>query len=145
MFKARILVVDDEELLLELFVIKLRKLSHEVYKTSSSKEALEILKCTPIDVLVADFKMPDINGLTLIKSAIEIDPTIEGIILTGCLDAEIAESAVKIGVVCCFEKPVDFSELGNTIEKCMQKKQRLDSTQSRKTCLQKLNCAMQSI
>ena len=98
MLKARILVVDDEEQLLRLFVIKLQKLSHKVYRANSAREALDILHNTTIDVLVADFKMPEINGLELISSAIEIDPTIQGIIVTGCLDTTISDNANKIGV-----------------------------------------------
>jgi DNA-binding NtrC family response regulator len=122
MLKARILVVDDEEQMLELFVRKLQRLSHNVFKARSGKEALEILDSTKIDVIVTDFKMHGMNGIELINNAIERDPTIRSIIVTGCLDTEIADKATKIGVFGCLEKPIDFSELGIAIEKCMQKR-----------------------
>jgi DNA-binding NtrC family response regulator len=119
--KSKILVVDDEEQLVQLLARQLERLSHTTYMANSAQEALDILQQdTTIDVLVTDFKMPEINGVELIARAIKLDPKIQGIIVTGYLDDEITDQAMQAGAVGCFEKPVDFVQLGNAIESCVQ-------------------------
>ncbi len=122
--RSKILVVDDEEQLVKLLARQLEILSHITYTANSAKEALDILQQdTTIDVLVTDFKMPEINGVELIARAIKIDPKIQGIVVTGYLDDEITDNAMQAGAVGCFEKPLDFVQLEKTIESCMQNRQ----------------------
>lgn len=119
--KSKILVVDDEEQLVQLLARQLERLSHTTYMANSAKEALDILQQDKaIDVLVTDFKMPEINGVELIAKAMKIDPRIQGIIVTGYLDDEIADNAMQAGAVRCFEKPLDVVQLEKAIENCMQ-------------------------
>ena len=90
MAKAKLLIVDDDIFLLNLFVRKLEMMSYVVFAASSGTEVLEILRHEEIDALITDFNMPGMDGSELIARATGIIPMLLCIIVTGCSEVKTA-------------------------------------------------------
>ena len=74
--RKNILIVDDEQLIRQGFLARLEYLKierDEVFEAASGREALEIVRQHPVDIVVTDIRMPDLDGLTLIRQAREIN------------------------------------------------------------------------
>lgn len=67
-FRARVLIVDDEPDLLDIFKSEFEDRDCQAFTASNGKEALEILKNHPIDVVVTDICMPEMNGMELLQA-----------------------------------------------------------------------------
>lgn len=114
----RVLFVDDEPNILE----GLRHLLHrqrskwEMLFVQSGKEALEILARQPIDVIVSDMRMPEMDGATLLKKAQELYPRSVRIVLSGHSELEAAMRAVPVAhqFLC---KPCEPGVIENVVER----------------------------
>src|SRR5919206_632071 len=80
---GKILVVDDEVELKNALVEALTSQNFEVAGFTSAREALEALRKESFDVLLSDLMMPEMGGIALVKAALEIDPFLVAIIMTG--------------------------------------------------------------
>jgi putative nucleotidyltransferase with HDIG domain len=116
--KKRILFVDDEPMLLKGLQRILRKRRHEWHMTfaANGKEALEILDKKPMDVIVSDLKMPEMDGSQLLAEVKERHPHIVRIILSGQLDQEMTLKSVKLAHQ-SLSKPCDAEILKTTLAK----------------------------
>jgi CheY-like chemotaxis protein len=81
--RARILVVDDEDLLRELAVDALHDAEFEVEQAGSGAEALAILSCRPFDLLFTDIRMPGMNGIELGRAAQRGNPSLRIVYASG--------------------------------------------------------------
>ncbi len=136
MIKAKLLIVDDEQVNLDLFSLRLEKMSYQVYSASSGIEALEILKSEAIDILITDFNMPGMDGYETIARAIKIDPTLQSIVVTGYGDIKIAIDVMGVGAFSYLQKPVNFQELDFTIQKGLEKRRLLLDVQNKQMQLE---------
>ena len=110
--KKKILVVDDQKNTLKVISANLEVEGYNVFTAQSAQEALHIFDShKDIDVVLADLKMPGINGLELYRkmSAIEVD--IPYVIMTAHGTIESAVEAVKEGVTNYLIKPVNSNPL----------------------------------
>lgn len=119
---VKILFVDDEEQLRMLYCRLLSRESYEVICAESAVAALQILKNQPIDVLITDQKMSNINGIRLISMAREHDPVIQCILISGRMTNETQQAAKLAGAIDCLEKPLDLNHLKTIITKALEKK-----------------------
>ena len=112
----KVLYVDDESLNIQLFEINFRK-KFDIYTAESGLKALEILEEEKeIQVLVSDMKMPQMNGVELIKQAKELYPDLSCYLLTGLdLTDEMQDAIQKRLVLKCFPKPLNKVEIIETI------------------------------
>lgn len=110
--KKRILFVDDEKNLLDSLKRSLRgflsKWSMEF--ASSAKAAMDMLEKEKYDIIVSDYKMPEMNGLELLRIVKEKYPGIRKVLLTGQSDTEIYDISKEI-VDAYLSKPCDHDEL----------------------------------
>ena len=136
MTKATLVIVDDEEALLGLLKRRLERLDYHVFSTVSAVEALEIIHREDIDVLITDFKMPGMNGAEVIARAIEIDPMLQSIVVTGFSNLKTAIDVMGAGAFNYLQKPVDFSELDVTIQKGLEKRKLLEDVQNKQRQLE---------
>lgn len=118
--KENILIVDDDVNILELLQRHLQSWNYHVFKAISVKEAVTILRDTPIDLLITDLKMPEVDGFELIKFVSEHYPKIPKLVVTGYPSVQGSLSAIKSGVVDYLTKPFTKDELKAAIDKSLE-------------------------
>jgi DNA-binding NtrC family response regulator len=117
MQSAKILIVDDELIIRESLTGWLERDGHEVTKTASGEEALDVLKETRFDILLVDIKMEGISGLDLLKQVKESLPEVAVVMITAYGSISTAIEAMKNGAYDYLLKPFEPAELGVLIEK----------------------------
>ncbi|HVP68254.1 MAG TPA: sigma-54 dependent transcriptional regulator [Anaeromyxobacteraceae bacterium] len=101
-----VLIVDDER---NILLTLGRALALEGYATetaSGGKEALEKIAALPVDVVVMDVRMPDVDGLTVLRQAREARPGLPVVIMSGHGSLETVRQAFKLGAFDYLEKPI---------------------------------------
>src|SRR5215204_1087790 len=94
---VRVLVVDDERSMRELLSIVLPRDGYEVLLASDGKVAVDTLKRERVDVLITDIRMPEVNGVDVLREAKRIDPDIISIIMTAFASTDTAVDALRLG------------------------------------------------
>jgi signal transduction histidine kinase/CheY-like chemotaxis protein len=109
----RILVVDDEELVVGAIGGTLARLGYRVTTEMSSSEALRRFKESPdgFDLVITDQTMPELSGLELCEAMHELRPKLPVILVTGYSPDVSGRSAQSLGVIGVLGKPIDFGEL----------------------------------
>ncbi|WKN30641.1 sigma-54 dependent transcriptional regulator [Porifericola rhodea] len=118
----KILIVDDDQdirLLLDKF---LSKKGYETKTASDSATAIDILKSHKCDLVLCDFKLPDLNGLELIQKIKVINPEAALLVITGYSDVKVAVQAIKLGAYDYVTKPLYPDEILMTIEQALNSK-----------------------
>ena len=121
--EIRILIVDDEQDLLETMTKRMRKRGMQVLSASSGPEAIELIQQEPIDVVLLDVRMPQMNGIDVLKRIKELKPMVAVVMLTGHASIESAVTGIEYGAFDYLIKPVDFDSLCYMIEDAYQEKQ----------------------
>jgi len=96
--ERRILIVDDEESIRESLKDFLEDFDFQVAAAASAEAALQLLQEQPIDILIADLRLPGISGDTLIVKAHELYPAMQFIILTGSVGYLFSEKLLAVGI-----------------------------------------------
>ncbi|MEX2445535.1 MAG: response regulator [Alkalispirochaeta sp.] len=112
----RILLVDDEALPLQDMKMALEPTGFQIESTTKPKQAIEWYHEERFDAVVSDVRMPEIDGMTLLRTLREIDPSTKVIIVTAYGDLETAKEAINNRAYAFFGKPVSFPELIQTLK-----------------------------
>ena len=102
---------------------------YEVLTAKNGIEALAIISKTPIDLVLTDINMPEMDGMTLLKSIIKFDPSITVIMMTAYGTIEIAIEALKEGAYDFVQKPFEMDTLIRLIHKGMERNHLLRENQ----------------
>jgi len=122
--KRRILIVDDQINTLKVLMAILADEGYDVTKATSGKEALGILrKEEKIDAVLADLKMPGMDGMDFFRSVKEMRGSIPFIIMTAYGTVKSAVQALKEGVTNYLIKPLDFDELVIMLDKSIRERE----------------------
>lgn len=112
MENAFVLIVDDEEYVRKAFSRALRGKPYNVLEAGEAKSALKILQSQPVDIIICDYRMPKVDGLTLLRMVKERFPDVIRIMLTGAGDMDTAIRATNDAEVYrFFTKPWDRDDL----------------------------------
>lgn len=103
--RPRVLVVDDEASIRELLTRTLALTEYDVEAVADARSGLDRLRLGPYDLMIADLRMPVMDGLTLIREARRLQPALKVIIITGYSTESSAIEAVNLGVVGYLVKP----------------------------------------
>jgi excisionase family DNA binding protein len=103
--RPRILVVDDEASIRDLLAKTLALAEYDVDTAPDGRSAIERLRLYPYDLLIADLKMPGIDGLAVIREAKRLKADLPVIIITGYSTESAAIDAVNLGVAGYLTKP----------------------------------------
>jgi response regulator RpfG family c-di-GMP phosphodiesterase len=129
MVQQNLLIVDDDAIQLRLLEHLLQRDDLRVLKASSGPEALSILKCMPVSVIISDYQMPEMSGVEFLKAAKEKAPHAVRIMLTGRTDAEGAIDAINVSEVFRYlTKPFDNEVLRATVEQALLRAEILQHT-----------------
>lgn len=120
----RILFVDDEPSVLRSLERIARKVDAEILIASSGRDALDIINQAPVDVIVSDMRMPEMDGNQLLEQVAKITPETVRIVLTGFADMDMVLSAVNDGHIWGYlQKPWDNYELVVKLKQALQLQQ----------------------
>ncbi|MBI2877954.1 MAG: response regulator [Candidatus Tectomicrobia bacterium] len=123
MVKARILVVDDEEGILKVCGGVLRRLSDaEIVLESQSRRAAERLSLEDFHLLITDIRMPEVDGLELLRIAREHNPNLAALMITAFPAVETAVESMKLGAVDYFTKPFSPRDLLATVRRLLEER-----------------------
>jgi excisionase family DNA binding protein len=117
--RPRILVVDDESSIRDLLSKTLAMADYDVDTATDGRSALERLRLYPYDLLIADLKMPGIDGLSVIREAKRLKADLPVIIITGYSTETAAIEAVNLGVSGYLTKPFRITEVLNKAARAM--------------------------
>lgn len=117
-----ILLTDDEPIILDSLTnnIHWQQLGvNTILTASDGNQALEIMSCQKVDLLITDIQMPHMDGLTLLNEVRTLYPDTHCILLTAYGEFEYARQAMQLGVENYLLKPFKMEELEETIEKAL--------------------------
>ena len=117
---AKILVIDDDKLVRDLYVKLFASLGHEGVSASTLKEGMEILRTGNFDLVLLDVYLPDGNGLEAIPTVKGNPSQPEFIIITAMGARDGAELAIRSGAWDYIEKPSPLDELTLTVLRALQ-------------------------
>jgi DNA-binding NtrC family response regulator len=117
---ARILVIDDDSNVLDLTRFHLHKVGFDVLTAESGEDGLRLLAGSPVDVALTDLRLPDIDGIELVKRCKEVSPDTEIIVITGYSSIGNAVEAAHAGAFHFVEKPINYEELLLLINKAIE-------------------------
>jgi PAS domain S-box-containing protein len=123
--RKSILLVDDEQDILDLLGEILNSEAYLLHTAKDGRRALQIIKSQKIDLLLVDIRLPGLSGIEILKEAKEINPDLEGIVMTGYASLDTAIEAVKYDAFDYIEKPFKNIEDVNKIVKRASEKQNL--------------------
>jgi len=118
---ARVLVVDDSALTLEVIQRNLSAAGYDVYTAASVNQAIDFLEHDSVDLVITDIKMPKISGLELLKYVKENLKSTEIMIITGYPSVKGAVEAVKDGAEDYLVKPFTDEELLAAVASMLEK------------------------
>jgi two-component system, NtrC family, response regulator HydG len=119
--RAEILLVDDEEALCNAASKILQKEGYRVSFVHTAAEGLAKFETETADLLITDLMLPDNDGISVLKRAKEIRPTIEVIVITGHGTVEKAVEAMRLGAYDFIEKPLDKNQLLKAVAKAIER------------------------
>ncbi len=126
MSKARILVVDDEEIARDNLEHILRKEEYEVVSVENGTKALKKLEQSDFDLVLTDLKMKQVDGIEVLTRTKEQHPATEVIIVTAYAALSTAIEAMKKGAYHYIPKPYKIDEVRVVVKKALEKKQLRD-------------------
>ena len=115
-----ILVVDDEKDTCLLLGQVLEKEGYAVDIAHTGIEALNILKKKKINLVITDLKMPEMDGLTLIREARKLKTKTKFIMMTAYGEIETYLDAINMGVFDYLNKPMEISDVRKAVKKALQ-------------------------
>ncbi|MGQ9630493.1 MAG: sigma-54-dependent transcriptional regulator [bacterium] len=117
---AKILVVDDSETIRKGIGLSLEMVGHEVTTASDGAQALEILRKNRYDLVITDLKMPEIDGMELLRRIKEEGIDASAIVITAYGTIEGAVEAMKLGAEDFITKPLSMDELELKVRRTLE-------------------------
>ena len=119
MAQETILVIDDEQLIRRTVGKKLQSLGYDVLEAEDGRQALERAS-VGVDLAILDYRLPDMDGLAVLKQLKQMDPDMLVILLTAYANVEVAVSAMKLGAYHFANKPFDLESLAALVEQALE-------------------------
>ncbi len=117
----RVLVADDEEIVLSLVRDALEDEGYEVFTAADGGEALKLVQEYQPQLIITDIRMPRMDGIEMVRQAREIDPQVVVIFMTGYADLNSAKNAISQGAFEYILKPFELSEIRQAVTKASEK------------------------
>jgi CheY-like chemotaxis protein len=118
--KKKILVIDDEEIVRTCCERTLGAMGYEVDATGDGAEGLMLVREKKYDLIVTDLKMPDMDGIEVMKNIRVIQPGTKVVFITGYIAAGTREEVLATGAFSCLEKPFGPEDLLREVIKAIE-------------------------
>lgn len=119
---SKILVVDDDTAFCMMLKTFLQRKGFEVVNAFNAEEAQNEIRNQSFDVVLTDIRLPDSDGLKILKSVKELSLSTQVILMTGYTDIKTAVNAMKLGAFDYVGKPINPDEILHTIQQSLNKK-----------------------
>jgi FixJ family two-component response regulator len=116
---GKVLVLDDEQIVLDSITRILEGEKYEVKACHSADQALDALKAGEYDILITDLKMPGMDGIQAMEALAEVDPDLSMIMVTAYSTVDSAVKAMKLGAADYIRKPFTPDQLVDLVDKVM--------------------------
>ena len=142
-----IVIVDDEEMVLtSINSFLMLETEYDVVTFTSANKAYEYIGEHEVDLVISDYLMPEMDGITFLAKVKEIKPEIPRIVLTGYADKKNAIKAInEVGLFQYVEKPWDNDDLRIIIRNGIEKKQLMNALQGKIEQINKAYSELQNI
>jgi DNA-binding response OmpR family regulator len=140
--KAKILVVDDEELIRSSLDDILRLEGYEVVAVGSGEAALTMLQRETFDLMLLDLKMPGIDGMDVFRAAVKISPDTKIVLLTGHGSLESAIDALRQGAHDYILKPAPSGEILSSVARGLARRA---EQQQKRLLLEQIDSSIQRL
>ena len=118
---SNLLIVDDEQSYRQLLTLVFEGDGHSIRTAKNGREALEMLQVEPAEVIITDVKMPDMDGIELLRATREFLPDVGVVLMTAFATVDTAREAFKLGADDFIQKPFDVEELKVIVKKAFER------------------------
>ena len=126
MARNKVLVVDDEKNQREIYRLILGDAGYQVTTAQSGEQALRFAGEKPFDLVLTDYKMAGMDGLTLLNELLKLDPSIIVVMMTAHGSVESVKEALRGGAFDYLEKPIDRDQLLKVVQNALGRLNRID-------------------
>jgi DNA-binding NtrC family response regulator len=142
-----VVIVDDEEMVLtSLRSFLTLETDYEVQTFNSPRKALENIRSAPVDLVISDYLMPEMNGIDLLAEVKKVQPYATRVLLTGYADKENAIKAInEVGLYQYIEKPWQNDELKLIIQNGLERRFLMERLEQKIREVQKVQQNLQDI
>jgi DNA-binding NtrC family response regulator len=126
MARNKVLVVDDEKNQREIYTLILGDDGYEVTTAQSGEQALRFAGENSFDLVLTDYKMAGMDGLTLLNELLKLDPSIIVVMMTAHGSVESVKEALRGGAFDYLEKPIDRDQLLKVVQNALGRLNRID-------------------
>jgi len=134
----RILVVDDEEVICSILARRLSREGYVCVTANNGREALRYFYKDPFSLIISDIKMPEMDGLELLKRVKAMNPKMMVIVVTAYPDIDLAVEAMRLGAYDFIIKPADLDLVILSVNKALEKKRLEDEISAYHSHLERL-------
>ena len=127
---ANIIIVDDEQSYRQLLTLVFEEEGNSIRTAMNGRQALGLIEEECPDVIVSDVKMPDMDGIELLRAVRETQPDVGVILMTAFASVETAREAFKLGADDFIQKPFDVEELKLIVRKTLEKQALIDENRA---------------
>ncbi|HBR57941.1 MAG TPA: Fis family transcriptional regulator, partial [Blastocatellia bacterium] len=127
---SNILIVDDEQSYRQLLTLVFQGDGHTIRTANNGREALELLRGEPADVVISDVRMPDMDGIEMLRAIRETMPDLGVVFMTAFASVDTAREAFKLGADDFVTKPFDVEELKLIVRKTLEKQALIDENRA---------------
>ena len=127
---SNILIVDDEQSYRQLLTLVFESDGHSIRTASNGREAVDLVKTEAPDVIVSDVRMPDIDGIEMLRAVRETHSDLGVVFMTAHASVESAREAFKLGADDFITKPFDVEELKLIVKKTLEKQELIDENRA---------------
>ena len=120
---AKILIIDDSEVIRTLLTDYLSDLGHEISQACDGQEGIDMALTGEYDIIFCDIHMPRKNGYEVFKVVSAAKPNVH-FIMTDSLPGELAEMALEAGAHHCLTKPFDLEQINKALNVFENERQR---------------------
>ncbi len=127
---ANLLIVDDEQSYRQLLSLVFQGDGHTVRTANNGREGVEMIRAEPADLIVSDVRMPDMDGIEMLREIRETHPEVGIVFMTAFASVETAREAFKLGADDFIQKPFDVEELKLIVKKTLEKQALIDENRA---------------
>ena len=120
---SNLLIVDDEQSYRQLLTLVFEGDGHSIRTAVNGRDALEKLQVEPAELIISDVKMPDMDGIELLRAVREFLPDAGMVMMTAFATVDTAREAFKLGADDFIQKPFDVEELKLIVKKALDKQE----------------------